>query len=120
VSVPAPAHRYYQLTGHVVLRFASAHLLDPVTTVLRMQEDLAASRPVSTREAAAIVGHPMWARNGRTLRAGAHGIYVCEGNCVVTYIDNCPRFKQAEVRGIPQASRGCRLKSAPARRKIRE
>ena len=120
MSVPSPSKRFFQLTGHVVLRFGSAHLLDPVAAALRMQDDLAHSRVVTEQEAAQIVGACIRARKGRTLRAGADGVYVCEQNCVITYLDTSPRFKQTEVRGIPQISRGCRLKSGPGRRKIRE
>jgi hypothetical protein len=105
------ATKHYQLAGHVILRYCAAHVVDPITAMLQVQEDLAGSRLVATEEEAmAVIGNWVRFRKGRTYRAGARGLYVCHGDKAITYIDNADRFKTKLVRGRLEISRTASLK----------
>ncbi len=101
---------HYSLTGHAILRFASAHVLDPVEALLLAQKDLAFSYEVNEEEARRFLNSGLRFRAGRTYRAGAGGVYICEGNRVITYIDRQKRFRSKEVRGWAQKSRAARMR----------
>lgn len=114
---------WYNLSGHVLLRYGSAHLVDPATAALRIQEDLATSRVLtSEEEARAILGGTLRFRDGHTYLAGAAGIYVVIENRAVTYISSNKKFRTRRVRGVPQRSRAGRLHAdrGEARRKNKE
>ena len=104
---------WYRLSGHVLLRYGSAHLVDPVTASLRIQEDLAQSRVLTSEdEARLILGGTLRFRRRHSYRAGAAGIYVIFENVAITYISTSRRFRTRRVRGTSQCGRSGRLHAA--------
>lgn len=122
-AVTSVTASWFRLSGHVLLRYGSAHLVDPVTAALRIQEDLAASRILTCEdEARLILGGSLRFRNGHLYLAGEAGIYVISDNRAITYISSNKKFRTQRVRGNSQRSRSGRLHSdrGNARRTKRE
>ncbi|HYF91622.1 MAG TPA: hypothetical protein VD969_05220 [Symbiobacteriaceae bacterium] len=114
---------WYRLSGHVLLRYGSAHLVDPTTAALRIQEDLAQSRILASEdEARLMLGGKIRFRRRHLYRAGAAGVYVIFENVAITYICAAGRFRSRRVRGEFQRSRSGRLHTwqGHARRMERE
>lgn len=111
------AAKSYHVSGHVLLRYGTAHLVDPLTAALRVQDELAASCEVTSEEEAwQLAGVSVRFHKGYVYRAGTQGIYVCLGDRAITYIDNQARFKARQVRGGPEAGRTASLKPRTRRK----
>lgn len=103
---------FFTMSGHAVLRFGTAHLLDPVAAILRAHEDLALSREATELEVRLFLRSALRFQPGRTYRIGPAGVFVCQGSRVITYIDRDNRFRSRRVRGRFQCSRSCRMRGA--------
>lgn len=105
-----PSH--YRISGHALLRYSSAYLIDPATAALRIQEELLQARPLATeQEAGQVIGASLRFHPGHSYVAGPTGVYVLRENVVITYIDRSGKFRSRKVRGFPQRSRSGRMKA---------
>lgn len=103
---------FFTMSGHAVLRYGTAHVLDPIAAILRAHEDLAHSREATELEVRLFLRSALRFQPGRTYRIGPEGVFVCQGSRVITYIDRDSRFRSRRVRGRFQSSRSCRLSGA--------
>lgn len=114
---------WYRLSGHVLLRYGSAHLVDLVTAALRIHADLAAARMLTSEdEANQVLGGSLRFRRGHHYLVGAAGVYVIAGNVAITYVSTSKKFRGLRVRGREQRGRSGRLHTTRghARRKSKE
>jgi len=115
-SVAEETRGWYRLSGHVLLRYGSAHLVDLVTAALQIREDLATARVLTTEdEARQVLGGSLRFRRGHRYLAGAAGIYVIAGNVAITYISTSKKFRNLSVRGRGQRGRSGRLHTTRGR-----